>query len=93
MSVDVQGDSFVSFTDGSIARRTLDPAPVLSVQNVGSAIILSWPSNYSNCSLEWAPSASGSWTNFSCTPALVGNNLVVTNSNAGQAGFYRLRMQ
>jgi hypothetical protein len=97
MTSDAQGNSFLSFADGSIGRlannsSSVVPGPfALHIKSVGSNLVLSWPSNYTGCTLEWRPTPLGSWTNVPGSPSMLGSNYVLTNSKSGSAGYYRLR--
>ena len=97
MTSDSQGNSWLSFANGSIGRldgnsSTIAPPPfALQIKSVGSNLVLSWPSNYTGCTLEWKPAPSGSWTNVPGVPVMLGSTYFLTNNNSGGAGYYRLR--
>jgi hypothetical protein len=67
--------------------------PKLGVSSLPGAVVLSWPSNYSDFSLEASPSLTTPqpWPSLGGTPSRVGTNCVVTDSVTNQTLFYRLR--
>jgi hypothetical protein len=66
----------------------------LQIASSGAAnIVLTWPAFPSNIALEMISSIrSTNWTTVTNSPALVGNNYVLTNSAAGTADFFRLHI-
>jgi hypothetical protein len=66
--------------------------PRLGVSTLPGAIVLSWPSNYFDFSLEASPSliSPQPWDSLGA-PSIVGTNCVVTDSVTNQTLFYRLR--
>jgi len=84
---------------GSIALQFINVAtpsgsPALKIQSVGGNAVLSWPASFPNYSLytttNLAPSAQ--WTLVG-QPTLISSQLVITNSPAAKARFYRLKSQ
>lgn len=67
-------------------------APVLSISPAGSTVVLSWPTNFSNYSLQTngLPGLPGGWTNDPAPVFILGTNYQVTDSVVGRARFYRL---
>jgi hypothetical protein len=67
----------------------------LQIASSGAAnIVLTWPAFPSNIDLEKLSSISSTnWTTVTNSPALVGNNYVLTNSVVGTADFYRLHIK
>ncbi len=98
MTTDGLGNNWLSFADGSIGRlagnsSSVAPPPfALQIKSVGSNLVLSWPSNYTGCTLERKPAPGGSWTNVPGTPGLIGSSYVLTNNDSGGAGYFRLRV-
>ena len=66
--------------------------PTLSILPAGSQLLLSWPTNAPGFTLQTTPTlgSAESWADVPTTPALVGDQYVVTNTSPGGGGFYRL---
>lgn len=58
----------------------------------GSGVVLSWPASYGDFTAQFATSLQGpiAWSDVPDTPAVVGNQLVVTNYPNDSPTFYRL---
>ena len=76
-------DCFTARTDG----------PRLTIGRVANNIIISWPTNAAGLVLQTTTNiTSGAvWLNSSTSPAIVGEQKVVTNTASGIATFYRLK--
>ncbi len=68
-------------------------APLLSVERVGSAIRVYWPTNATGFLLEETGSLSGTiqWATVQTSATVVNNENVVTVSASSGFHFYRLR--
>lgn len=67
-------------------------APTLQAQLSGNNFILSWPTNATGFTLEYAASLSAaSWTSNSFSPAIVSGRYTVTNPITSGTKFYRLK--
>lgn len=67
-------------------------APTLQAQLSGNNFILSWPTNATGFTLEYAASLSAaSWTTNSLSPAVVSGRYTVTNPITSGTKFYRLK--
>jgi Concanavalin A-like lectin/glucanases superfamily len=67
-------------------------APVLSISQTGNAVLLSWPTNFPNYTLQTngvlaLPCA---WADYPVTYDIVGTNYQVTDDIGATAQFYRL---
>jgi hypothetical protein len=70
---------------------TIVSAPVLSILNSGSTVLLSWPTNADCfCLVSRTGLVSGFWTAVTNVPAVSSNHFVVTNSITDPRRFYRL---
>jgi hypothetical protein len=67
--------------------------PRLNIQQFGNAAVLSWPSYYTNLTLQSSPNLGSvtNWVNASGSAALIGNQYRQTNSPISGNEFYRLR--
>ena len=67
--------------------------PTLTASSAAAHIILSWPTNAPNFTLEAAstPVGPGAWSPVGATVYTVGDHFVVTNSLPQSSLFYRLR--
>jgi hypothetical protein len=79
----------------TIVYRENLPPPSLSSSFSGSALSLSWPTNATGFVLQSATTLAngGDWQDSSLTPAIVGNQTIVTVDATNTAGFFRLRGQ
>jgi hypothetical protein len=76
---------------GSFAAFTAN-LPTLSVTLLGSNLLLSWPTNFTEFTLETATNLPPtSWTSNSLSPAIVNGQYTVTNAITGGKKFYRLK--
>ncbi len=79
------------YVSGTIAVN--GPAPALRIARSGQDISLLWPQWATNYALQVAtprlPPA-GTWTNLNAAASVMNNENVVTVTNSGGAGFYRL---
>jgi hypothetical protein len=66
--------------------------PTLTIQQFGTAAVLSWPSYYSDFTLESATdiNAPDSWANVAGTPAVIASQNVLTNAPISGNRFFRL---
>jgi len=69
------------------------PLPSLRIVPTVDGAMLTWPSQFTNWTLEASTTlgSSNSWTAITNTPVPVGTELTVTDTAAEQARFYRLR--
>ena len=65
--------------------------PALAISQVGSNIVLSWPSAAAALGLQAASSMGANWSNFLALPATNGGSLVVTSSISTNSEFFRLK--
>jgi hypothetical protein len=67
--------------------------PTLTIQRVANAAVLSWPSYYMDFTLQSVAdiNASNSWAYVAGTPAVIGNQNVLTNAPLSGNRFYRLK--
>jgi formylglycine-generating enzyme required for sulfatase activity len=80
---------------GTTSRRvqlTVTPAPKLSIQRVGSDVLLSWPCEFTGFELESALSLVGQavWEAVTNAPVVVDTNNTVELGAQGQMMFFRL---
>jgi hypothetical protein len=70
-------------------------APVLSISQSGNAVLLSWPTNFSNYTLQTNGilTLPGAWADCPVTYDIVGTNYQVTDDISATAQFYRLSAQ
>jgi hypothetical protein len=73
--------------------RSYAPPPTLSIQRVGSNVVISWSTNAPGYQLESTTNlgAGSQWVAVTNTPAPVGLEKVVTNSVSPLGLFYRLK--
>ena len=80
--------------DGSdIGACEIQPAnPQLNIRRASSNVVLSWPTEAAGFRLQSTAnlSASNNWTVVGGTPAMIGNQLYVTNAATNGNKFYRL---
>lgn len=71
----------------------LDPPPRLSIQRAGAEVVLSWPADAADFTLQFANTLAPtpSWTNSTIAPGIVGDRARVTNQVSGTSRGYRLR--
>ena len=81
------------YPDGVFITVTnIDTRPVLTARLVNNKFVVSWPTNASGYTLQFANSLPGAnWTNVPTAPAVVGSYNYVTNSLTSGNRFYRLR--
>jgi hypothetical protein len=65
--------------------------PTLAVSQVGSNVVLSWPSAATGFGLQTASAPGADWSNVPTTPAILGSSLVVTSSISTNSQFFRLK--
>jgi hypothetical protein len=90
---------FVTDADGNIRGAEWDIGayqciirPVLNIVQVGTNVLLSWPTNHSGYTLESALNLNTpAWTSVAATPVIIGNQFIVTNAPVATNTFYRLR--
>jgi len=90
------GGAFVAIN--GIPRRhiaRLFGDPTLAIVSSGSNVVLSWPTNAPELTLQSALDLRGSinWMDSTNAPAMVGAQFTVTNAISASAQFYRLRGQ
>jgi uncharacterized repeat protein (TIGR03803 family) len=80
--------------DGTIFALSLGPASPqqLSIQFLGTAVVLSWPANAAGLSLQSSTNLVPPvvWAPVSGSPAIVNGKNVMTNAISGPQKFYRL---
>jgi subtilisin-like proprotein convertase family protein len=84
---DVSGDT------GAIAggwSLTLSVAVPLQIARVQGNMVVSWPGSATNCTLQFSPGVSSSWSDVTNVPAIGGGRYYVTNAITGVSRFYRL---
>ena len=69
---------------------TLSVAVPLQIARVQSNMVVSWPGSATNCSLQFSPALSSSWSDVTNVPAISGGRYYVTNAITGGSKFYRL---
>jgi subtilisin-like proprotein convertase family protein len=69
---------------------TLSVAVPLQIARVQSNVVISWPASATNCSLQFSPGVSSSWSDVTNVPAFSGSHYYVTNVITGGSKFYRL---
>jgi hypothetical protein len=86
------GSTGVSEVTGIVAIRQ-PGVPVLKIDQAGSSMVLSWPTNAESFSLESATDLGppSFWKRVATEPAMLARTFVVTNSPDGGRSFYRLR--
>jgi hypothetical protein len=67
--------------------------PVLSISNAANSVVVSWPTNFPNYSLQTngVLMLPGAWADFPVFHNIVGTNYQVTDSIAAASQFYRLK--
>jgi hypothetical protein len=101
LTIDQRGEprpfDFASITnadggDGSDIGAFEVGRPTLNIQQVGNAAVLSWPSYYTNLTLQSSTNLGSStkWVNASGSAVLIGNQYRQTNSPISGNEFYRL---
>jgi uncharacterized repeat protein (TIGR03803 family) len=78
---------------GTIYSLTLPSvsAPVLNIVSTGANIVLTWPTNSSEFTLQCSPSLSPTvWSNVCPAPIVLNGNFTVTNAISGSQQYYRL---
>jgi hypothetical protein len=69
---------------------TLSVAVPLQIARVQSSMVVSWPASATNCSLQFSPGLSNSWSDVTNATAYSGGRYYVTNAMTGGSAFYRL---
>jgi hypothetical protein len=79
--------------DGSDIGAVEFGRPTLTLQQFATAAVLSWPSYYNDFTLQSTTdiNAPNNWANVAVTPAVVGNQNVLTNAPMSGNRFYRLK--
>jgi autotransporter-associated beta strand protein len=79
--------------DGSDIGAFEVDRPRLNIQQLGNAAVLSWPSYYTNLTLQSSTNlgSASNWVNASGSAVVIGNQYWQTNSPISGAQFYRLR--
>jgi hypothetical protein len=88
------GTNFVAIAAGDRYSLAIQvQRPVLSIAQVGSNVVLSWPFDDSNYTLEANTNLSSSlnWSEVPGAPTVVDNQYTVTNTIANGNAFYRLK--
>jgi hypothetical protein len=80
----------VSFQNSSLAVAGLS-WPLLSVNQSGTNVVLSWPASATGFTVQTAFSLSQNWTNIVGTPATNGGNLVLSSPISTNSEFFRLK--
>jgi len=67
--------------------------PLLSVTEANNQIVIAWPTNYADFTLQSSPdlNPASNWTNITSNPLVLGLQFVVTNPISGGAQFFRLK--
>lgn len=78
---------------GTVSIFLNQTIPRLNISPVGNQVVLTWPSSATGFQLTTTTNsaASGSWSNATGTPAVVGNQYILTNQTDSAARFYRLQ--
>jgi hypothetical protein len=87
-------DGDIVFVDDTLLLVSGPPSPpALTVSNIGTNVLLSWPAWASNGILQFTTnlSAINSWQDLTNTPAGTSGGFFVTDSLVGPDRFYRLR--
>ncbi len=65
----------------------------LQIKNVNGSVQVYWPVSAGSNALQWSAgvSSSGSWTNSTNNPVVVGDQYMITDPVSSMAKFYRLR--
>jgi len=81
-----------TISNGWSLNFTLEPAPLQIVLADSSHNVVSWPATLTNCTLQLTHDLSApiSWQDVVASPAIVGNQLVITNIISSTNTFYRL---
>jgi hypothetical protein len=67
--------------------------PLLSVTKANNQIVLAWPTNNADFTLQSSPDfgSGANWTDITSNPSVLGSQFVVTNPISGGAQFFRLK--
>jgi hypothetical protein len=88
VAINSTGTNACSFT------VTVDPgpSPQLTAVQLGTNVIISWPSSYTCYTLQISSNVSnGGWTNYAGALATNGGSIFLTNKALQTSGFYRLK--
>ncbi len=92
LTVSYRGQKTTSLVTVTASGTQVQPVLQVAVQN--GQVVLAWPTPSAGFILEQAASIPvGSWTPVLSTPAIVGQDKVVTLPTSDTAKFYRLRLQ
>jgi hypothetical protein len=76
---------------GAYEFNATDSAAALSIRLQGSQVVFGWPTNSAGFTLQSTPALSpATWSVLTNTPAVSGNQFVITNSVSASNRFYRL---
>lgn len=83
----------VSGGDGTDIGAVELGQPLLAIQQTANYAVVSWPSFYGDFTLQFVAdlNASNSWANVAGTPAVIGNQNVLTDGPMLGKRFYRLK--
>ena len=94
IAVDSSGNLYLADTANNTIRfgQAVAGTFALQISSSPNAIVISWPASATGFSLETTTNLSvpAVWLPVTNTPAIVGNQLVVTNMPAAAAGYFRL---
>jgi len=77
---------------GAVFALSLPVPPSVAITTAGDKIILSWPTNAGNFSLQSTTNLSfGNWSNVTSGISTVGTNYIFTNTMNGNVSFFRLK--
>ena len=98
LAMDLSGTVITGSAAGLIVAYTTlpvpPPPPTLSASRQGGNIVLAWPTNATDFSLEYATRVPApQWFPASPPPVVANGQNVVTNAMTGDAVFYRLHKQ
>jgi len=81
------------YGNGTIFSVTL-PQPQLSIAVSDTNVVLSWPTNALEFTLQCAtnPASSADWSDVTNVPVVVNGQDIVTNSISGTQQFFRLSL-
>ena len=88
------GTNFIAIVASSFFSLAIEvQPPVLTIGQIGNNSVISWSTNHTGYTLEAKTGLSllPDWSNVSGTPAIIGNQFVLTNSVTGGSQFFRLK--